>query len=283
VDLVLGNESAVTVPIQVIDATFANSSAYCGTSDVSSTAGYTGILGIGLSVHDCGTACVSQASNLMYYACSGSTSSATCTGTTVPLVNQLQNPVALLSSDNNGTIIELPSVGAGGQASANGYLVLGIGTRSNNTPSVKVITLTVDDSSQEFTTVLSGQSLDAFLDSGSNGYFFPPPSTSQLPDCISANSGLTGWFCPSSVITLSTTDSGTGSGSSSSTQVSISFQIGNMNSLANTSYSVFSDIGANLSGNSSFDWGLPFYLGRNVYTGIEGKQSSLGTGPYWAF
>jgi hypothetical protein len=44
---------------------------------------------------------------------------------------------------------------------------------------------------------------------------------------------------------------------------------------------VFNDLGGNAAG--MFDWGLPFFLGRDVYVGIEGKSSGVGTGPYWAY
>lgn len=47
------------------------------------------------------------------------------------LSQQVQNPVALFVTDNNGVIIELPQVSALA-TSVNGSLVFGIGTQSNN-------------------------------------------------------------------------------------------------------------------------------------------------------
>lgn len=32
-----------------------------------------------------------------------------------------------------------------------------------------------------------------------------------------------------------------------------------------------------------FDWGLPFFYGRHVYTAIYGQSTPGGTGPYWAY
>jgi hypothetical protein len=32
-----------------------------------------------------------------------------------------------------------------------------------------------------------------------------------------------------------------------------------------------------------FDFGLPFFFGRNVFTAIEGKSTPAGTGPYLAY
>jgi hypothetical protein len=34
---------------------------------------------------------------------------------------------------------------------------------------------------------------------------------------------------------------------------------------------------------ASFDWGLPFFFGRTVFTAIEGMSTPGGTGPYFAF
>jgi hypothetical protein len=282
----LGNEPAVQVPIEVINSTYAKAPGPCTSSESTpdtspSEAGFNGILGVGLFAQDCGSFCASNANNTEYYSCSGTS----CSGAAVALANQVINPVALLPTDNNGVIVELPSVGTNGVASLSGSLILGIGTESNNQPSGASTYLANDEG--EFSTVFSSyssSSIPSFIDSGSSVLFFP--QISSTPDCSSSaggdHSGFAGWDCPASLLSLSATNM-SASGSQSG---SVSFQVGNAYQLLNNSSNmVFSDVAAgSLTGSSaSFDWGLPFFYGRNVYVGIDGAKSSLGTGPYWAY
>ncbi|HXY62064.1 MAG TPA: DUF3443 family protein, partial [Nitrospirota bacterium] len=120
-DVILGNEPPVTVPIQVIDATFGTTvlPSACSNPD-RVPALFNGILGVGLFAQDCGGTCVISATRA-YYSCSGNA----CTPTAVPLANQVSNPVASLPMDNNGVIIQLPTVPSSGSPAANGILVLG--------------------------------------------------------------------------------------------------------------------------------------------------------------
>lgn len=261
-DVTLGNLIASNVPIQIIDASFGNPS-LCGTPDATPVeSGFNGILGTGLFNEDCGALCVTFSDNGTYFSCSG----ATCAETTAPLSDQIKNPVALLPSDNNGFILQFPSVPAGGAVSADGLLILGIGTRTNNTTSGITNSFATDPTYGEFTTVFNSRTYsDSFMDSGSNGLFFNKSFVSALTEC-------SGWYCPSSTQNLSATIEG----------LSVSFAIGDASVLLSLSNpnNVFSELGGTYS---SFDWGLPFFLGRRVYNGIEGKTSGLGTGPYLAY
>ena len=270
--VILGNEPAVQVPIQVIDSTFGTRSTACTKADVDpATAGFNGILGVGLFAHDCGTPCETS-TNLNYSACNG----ASCSGTTVLLAKQVQNPVALLPQDNNGVLVKLPSVPLGGETSVNGSLVLGIGTQSNNTPAAA--TAYPASSVGQFTTVFNGTTMtNSFLDTGSNGLYFNAPA-GLLPPCPSPN---TSFYCPASTTSLSATN--TGAFGVPSPPISVSFQIGNFNGLTGTSNKVFSEVGGGGIGPTMFDWGIPFFYGRSVFVGIEGTTSSKGTGPYWAY
>lgn len=273
-NVVLGGESAVTVPIQVIDATFGTVPTACGTPEASpAAAGFNGILGVGLFVEDCGAGCV-NVNNGMYYACSGSS----CIGTAVTSNNnvQVQNPVAHLPFDNNGVLVQLPAVSTGGASSDNGQLVLGIGTQTNNTPS-GVIRYPAN-SNGEFTTVFNGTTYNnSFIDSGSNGLFFDAPAI-LLPVCGD-------WYCPTSTQSFPATTIG----ASGSPSVVVPFQIGNATTLFNSGNHVFAELGgpiSPLSGSVStmFDWGLPFFFGRSVFVGIQGRSSpGLGSGPFWAY
>ena len=272
--VILNGEPQVQVPVHVIDATFAQVPGACGTPVSSpANAGFNGILGVGLLAQDCGPGCVTSSANGFYFSCAGTA----CTGTTMALTSQVTNPVALLPHDNNGVVLELPSIPRGGVASLNGYLVLGIGTQANNIPH-GVNVLTAAAGTGDFSTNFSGQVTAGFLDSGSNGLYFNAPVSGALPDCSFFDQNMAGWFCPNGTASLSAVNTG----SNSSTASSVNFLVGNAINLSNNaSNSVFIELGA--SGGGDFDWGLPFYIGRNVYIGIEGAASSLGTGPYYAY
>lgn len=263
----LGNEPAVQVPIQVVDSSFGTRPSGCSNADATpAAAGLTGILGIGSFAEDCGAGCVNSANNGMYYRCVGSS----CTGTTVPLANQVKNPVASLSQDNNGILVQLPSVSLGGAASLSGSLVLGIGTRENNSSSATV--LPTDDNGY-FTTLFNGVSSESFLDTGSNALFIPSLDPYNLPSC----SSYTDWYCPSTTKTFSSTTVG----AYGTPSLSVPFTVGKFTSLISSSNNVFGEI----AGNSSFgfDWGLPFFMGRSVFVGFEGKSGLGSTGPFVAY
>lgn len=276
-DVVLGGEAAVSMPIQVVNAAFGSLPGKCSSADASpEVAGFNGILGVGLFAEDCGTDCRDYSdiiNNGRYYSVSGSGTAPS----KAPLASQVINPVAMLPMDNNGVIVNLPTVATNGAASATGSLILGIGTRTNNTPS-SVTTYPADQNAQ-FLTTYNNTSYSSFLDTGSNGLFFP--ATSLLSACTV--SGYSAWFCPSTTQTLTAANAGyTGSPSSGT----FSFTIGNAITMFNSSNAVLPALGGPMSG--GFDWGLPFFLGRPVYVGIDGTGSTrtaspLGTGPYWAY
>jgi hypothetical protein len=63
---------------------------------------------------------------------------------------------------------------------------------------------------------------------------------------------------------------------------SVDFSVENADTLfANPADFVFADLGGDFPG--AFDFGLPFFFGRNVFVAIEGKSAPSGTAPYWAY
>jgi hypothetical protein len=174
--------------------------------------------------------------------------------------------------DNNGVLVELPVVSSSA-ISLNGSLIFGIGTESNNSlGSAQVFKL--DPSTGNINTTFKTKSYPSFLDTGSNAYFFLDSATTGLPTCPSPANGF---YCPSSLTSLSATNTGSNNASGS-----VSFSIDNADTLfSNAADSVFPTLGGPNSG--TFDWGLPFFYGRNVFIAIEGGQTPGGAGPYWAY
>jgi hypothetical protein len=228
---------------------------------------------VGSFADDCGTACASQALSAAYYTCSGST----CTNAAVPVASQVQNPVYNFAQDNNGVVLALGAVPATGATTATGTLTFGIGTQSNNTLTAQNV-IAADPTYAEFTTNYNGKSYASFLDSGSNYLFF---SDSTIPQCTGSLSG-DGFYCPTSTLSLSATATAYGG----QTSASIPFTIGNASSLFSTSsYSAFDNVGvdAALFSSATFDWGLPFFYGKTVFVGIEGRSANGTAGPFFAW
>ncbi len=271
-DVILAGETASKLPVQVIDQSFAGVPQPCKNggvpeNDTIQTLGANGILGVGPFAQDCGQQCqLAGTSNPgWYYACSANA----CDTTPVSLLSQVQNPITLFAKDNNGVIVELPSVTAA-SATVSGSLVFGIGTQSNN--SLGASSIFTINSNGDFSTSFKGQSYPAFVDSGSNAYFFLDDKTTGLTACPD-NSGF---YCPSSPANLSAV---TSSGSTSET---VQFTITNADTLFSArTNAAFESLGGPNPG--SFDWGLPFFFGRYVYTAIEQRSTPAGAGPYWAY
>jgi hypothetical protein len=272
-DVEMASEKASSVPVQVLSDTDFTAPTSCtdsgASSDTLESLGANGIVGVGLFTQDCGSYCetVQTAAGDMnlYYEC---TSTTTCQPIGESLAQQVPNPVSLFTTDNNGVIIELPVVSGGEEATVSGSLVFGIGTQSNN--ALGGATVYTANSSGNFTTTYSGTTdSSSFIDSGSNGYFFP----STITTCPT-NSSAPGFYCPSGVQNLSATNQGANGASGM-----VNFSIANAEVLLNSPDFAYGDLGGTYS-DGAFDWGLPFFFGRNVYTGL---QSSTNPSGYWAY
>ncbi|HEX9052489.1 MAG TPA: DUF3443 family protein [Anaeromyxobacter sp.] len=273
-DVVLGGEPAVTVPVHLVDATFATAPSACTGSQTDPTsAGYNAILGLNEWDLDCGEGCVTSATNGYYFACTGSS----CAPSVAPATSQVRNPVAALPLDGNGIVVRLPAVPRGGAPSISGELVLGVGTRTNNAAPAGLTAFPLDPPGTttpgELQTTIAGSTIPSFLDTGSNGIFFPA-TTAALTTCPSPD---TSWFCPASPVTVSATNAST----TGSPSAAVSFEIESIQALGRSSG--VGNVGGPSVGPSSVDFGLPFFFGRDVYVVVEGRKSTLGTGPVVAY
>lgn len=277
-DMKIAAEQANSLPIQIIaDPNFSVVPAGCSNAAMGpnentvATLGANGVLGVGNFRQDCGAACtVSGSANPgLYYSCPSSG----CVVTTESLTQQVQHPVALFATDNNGVIVELPMVAAGGAVTESGSLVFGIGTQSNNALNgATVLTL---DANGNFTTVFNSVSFPgSFVDAGSNGLFFLDSATTGLPMCP-VN---TAFYCPTSAKSFSATNQGVNGHSTP-----VSFSVANADGLLAASNPNFLLPGLAAPNPGIFDWGLPFFFGRNVFVAIEGQSTPGGTGPYTAY
>jgi hypothetical protein len=302
-DITLGNQSATNIPIQVININFAQIPSeladQCPDTDPC-TALYNGILGVGLFAQDCGSDCDSTDDHTnpgIYFGCDntgcydayqGSCNDQTCV-IQVPTSQQVINPIS--SFGLNGVSLTLPSVGANGASGVTGTLTLGIGSVSGPTVFSADSTgmSTSDGRGADFTTIFQGTTYGglgnvpdpntgannaAFIDSGSNGIFFP----SGIATCSDSSD----FYCGGGQSLSATMYDFNGDANPNET---VSFTVGDADNLFNTGNSCFNNIAGPTT--LGFDWGFPFFLGKTVYVGLSGASATFNsspiTGPYWAF
>jgi hypothetical protein len=270
----VAGEIASSIPIEVIaPSSFPAAPAACtaqttgGALSTVSTLKAKAILGIGVLLQDCGSACTT-APQSTYFSCP----LAGCAPLPATIAQQVSNPVAAFPNDNNGSLIQLPPLVAGGSQTAQGTLIFGIGTQTNNVQTG--VTVYGVNSAGMFASTYNNTAYPGALSSGANANYFLTSAITGIPNCTT-----TAYYCPSGQQTVSVTNAGT-NGSSAST----SFAVDNGDTLVQSGKFAFSTLGGP-GGNrtAGFVFGIPYFYGRNVFTALSGASTPGGTGPYFAY
>ncbi|HXA46503.1 MAG TPA: DUF3443 family protein, partial [Burkholderiaceae bacterium] len=277
VNLQMGGELAKNLPVQIIgDPNFPDVSipsdctkqAPPGTTteDTVASFGGNGLIGIGVFAQDCGSGCATDPLNDEYFACTGSS----CQSTAIPNAQQTTNPVTLFAKDNNGVIISLPAIAAGGATNVAGSLIFGVGTESNNALGSAGV-YTYDPGSGLFSSSYNGQTgSQSLVDSGTNAILF---NDNSIHLC---SNGF--FYCPATTLNLSGTIV-----SFNNVSAPVNFSISNSDAIFASGVTASAQLAGSYTGATGVDWGLPFFFGRNVGFVIQGSSVGTKTGPFVAF
>jgi hypothetical protein len=305
-----GGTANTGIPIQVINNSSAPTGAQCtvdygANMNTVAILGANGLLGVGTFPNDCesgGTnSCLSSSTDNQYILCPPN---ANCQYASVPLQDQLWNPVAAFSSaDTNGVSLTLPPISGTGAANnaITGTLTFGIGTEANNALPGTASVYELDGygyfGSATFNGVqyTSANSYGTFLDSGSNALYVSDAATLSgapgisVSDCIYQGVDIY-YYCPSSTQTLPLEVAGT-----NGTSTPIDLSIADGFNLFSSGNSTFDNLGGpscvpatnspcNAS-TDSWDIGLPFFFGKTIFFGMAGTNvgNVTSTNGYYAF
>lgn len=162
------------------------------------------------------------------------------------------------------------------EGTANGVVIFGINTESNNGLGNATV-YGIDPDTNNFTTIFDGTSFtdEAYIDLGSNALYFNPVSSGLAgTEC----SDFTYWFCPSKNVPLTAVNEGIGGGNNATG--TINFAVGNADTMLDNNPDAA--VANGLAGPADvFDWGMPFFYGTNVYTAIASQ--GLAGAPYFAY
>jgi len=165
---------------------------------------------------------------------------------------EVQNPVYLLASNNNGVLLSgLPAVSTSdGAFTVTGTLTFGI--PSGNYTTLETNSSTTTNTCESYgslcATYNNTSGLTALFDTGSNGFFI---DNSSLPQCTG---NLSGFFCGNASNQSATLTGATGPSGS----YTLNFSIVSAQTLLATGNNDFSTLGGNAPG--AFDAGFPAFL-----------------------
>lgn len=270
-DVVWGGETAKSVPFQIIDDSqpqvgIPASCDATGNYFDFVAAGQNAIIGVRNSVFDAD----------INYTCNNGI----CTHVSnLPESMLIASPVIHMPVDNNGVLLQFPTVPATGASSFTGTLTFGINTQPNNSVGSSVNLLYTKDSL--FNTNYNNTNYQATFDSGTPLIIF---SDNSLPLCAGEFAGL---YCPASPMQINAVFSNYNGGN----QINSSYPLANPaiylgNAIAGNTLLPYA--GAPCSGCESFAdsiflWGLPYFYGKTIYSIFPGAMVNGESAPALGF
>jgi Protein of unknown function (DUF3443) len=255
--------------------------------------GANGIIGVGPFPQDC-EECSQTAmptsngtSYLVYTTCT-SMSSSTCAASEATLAQQVINPISNFAVDNTGVIISFPEETGVGVASVSGTMTFGIVAGSDANNGLGNAKVYLADPSNAYVTTVYKDTTDSesFIDSGSNGLYFNDDSITACAAPASSfycPGGNTSPFNAGGSSTLA--ESATFEDYQGNNGTSVNFTIENINLITGWASSGLAGTGTA----NQFDWGMPFFFGRTVYTALTSQPGAAAntiggnTAPFYAF
>lgn len=272
-DVYIGGEKASNIPIQIIDdgdqASVPTSCSSQGAYVDFHVLGMNGIIGVNPMVYLSN----SDSYTNYTYVCSNGNCSEINSGIPVTYLNV--NPVSKFSRDNNGEKISLPSVDPYSESPVYGTLTFGLNTKSNNQLPANVNSLRGDPSNPigMFLGVSADYPFTTLYDTGTNYLYF---YTDQIQPCTN---GAFYFYCPDSTAIW---NSYVFSYDAIGDYFLLEFPIGPIEPIIDNYYPVLPQFGTYAPAGYGL-YGLPFFLGKDVYIGFTGYTTSMGDGPTWGF
>ena len=262
-DVMLGDESAPNTRVQITDLDYPKDNIPCKALPAD---GRNGILGMG--------ATYAGNNGQRFFSCS----SGRCSISFPTAMQRPINPMMSFLKDKNGFIMSSPKIPTDGLTNVSGKIIFGLGTRPNNQVQAANVQTCHLGESGFHKVEFRGKTFNTMADSGSYAYNIPPGAMT-VPYCRYSPQEA----CPRREMKVEyklLNADGTQCAMLTVPIVKREAE-GTFGEKSWVNGGVVSRLGGLLD--SMLTLGMPFFYGRDVYYGFQGRVSPLGTGPLMAF